>query len=59
MRDTGWFKSTFSSGGSDSCVEVRLTGDAAWLRDSKNPDPTLDVDLAALVAVVKAGRLNR
>ncbi|ATE57814.1 DUF397 domain-containing protein [Actinosynnema pretiosum] len=24
-RDTGWFKSTYSSGGSNGCVEVRFT----------------------------------
>jgi hypothetical protein len=23
MRDTGWFKSSFSGGGDDNCVEVR------------------------------------
>jgi hypothetical protein len=37
MRDTGWFKSTFSEGGSDACVEVRITDTATGVRDSKNP----------------------
>lgn len=28
MRDTGWFKSSFSAGASDDCVEVR------WVKSS-------------------------
>jgi len=36
-RDTGWFKSSHSGGGSDSCVEVR-PGGSIGVRDSKNPD---------------------
>ncbi|WP_163513087.1 DUF397 domain-containing protein [Fodinicola acaciae] len=34
-RDTGWFKSSRSSGGSDNCIEVRLTSDEVGVRDSK------------------------
>lgn len=37
MRDTGWFKSTYSSPASDNCVEVRMTEEATRVRDSKNP----------------------
>ncbi len=37
-RDTGWFKSTYSSGGSNACVEVRFTEASVGVRDSKNPD---------------------
>ncbi|MFD1149806.1 DUF397 domain-containing protein [Saccharothrix hoggarensis] len=37
-RDTGWFKSSRSSGGSNACVEVRLTPATVGVRDSKNPD---------------------
>jgi hypothetical protein len=37
MRDTGWFKSTYSSPASDNCVEVRITDLATRVRDSKNP----------------------
>ena len=37
MRDTGWFKSTRSDGGSDQCVEVRITDTTTGVRDSKNP----------------------
>lgn len=38
MHDTGWTKSSRSSGGSDNCVEVRMTDTAVGVRDSKNPD---------------------
>jgi hypothetical protein len=37
MRDTGWFKSTRSGGGTDNCVQVRITDTATGVRDSKNP----------------------
>ncbi|MBW4716342.1 DUF397 domain-containing protein [Saccharothrix obliqua] len=37
MNDTGWFKSSYSTGGNDACVEVRLTEATAAVRDSKNP----------------------
>ncbi|MEU5848269.1 DUF397 domain-containing protein [Saccharopolyspora shandongensis] len=36
--DTGWFKSTRSSGSSNACVEVRLTNRAVAVRDSKAPE---------------------
>lgn len=36
MRDSGWFKSTYSSPASDACVEVRITDAATRVRDSKN-----------------------
>jgi uncharacterized protein DUF397 len=36
--DTGWFKSTRSSGSSNACVEVRLTHRAVSVRDSKAPE---------------------
>lgn len=35
-RDTGWFKSSRSSGGSNACVEVRFTEAVVGVRDSKN-----------------------
>ncbi|MBW4715550.1 DUF397 domain-containing protein [Saccharothrix obliqua] len=42
-RDTGWFKSSRSSGGSNGCVELRFTDDVVRVRDSKNPHgPTFD-----------------
>jgi len=38
VRDTGWFKSSFTGSGDDNCVEVRLiAGTRVGLRDSKNP----------------------
>jgi hypothetical protein len=53
MRDTGWFKSTFSSPASDNCVEVRITDDAARVRDSKNPaGGHLVLDRSAFAALV-------
>jgi hypothetical protein len=37
-RDTGWFRSTFSVTGNDTCVEVRIiTATAVGVRDSKDP----------------------
>jgi hypothetical protein len=37
IRDTGWFKSSFSTGASESCVEVRIIGTTVvGLRDSKD-----------------------
>lgn len=38
MHDTGWFKSSRSSSGSDNCVEVRLTEAVTRIRDSKRPE---------------------
>jgi hypothetical protein len=35
---TGWFKSTYSSPGSNGCVEVRFAEATVGVRDSKNPD---------------------
>jgi hypothetical protein len=34
-RDTGWFKSSYSGGGDDSCVEVRIAEtDTGWFKSS-------------------------
>ncbi|MGH7869255.1 MAG: DUF397 domain-containing protein [Candidatus Dormibacteraceae bacterium] len=38
LLDTGWFKSSRSSAGNDSCVEVRITTNQIGIRDSKSPD---------------------
>ncbi len=35
---TGWFKSSYSGGADDNCVEVRFTVSEVGVRDSKNPD---------------------
>jgi hypothetical protein len=53
MRDTGWFKSTFSTPASDNCVEVRINDMATRVRDSKNPtDGHLTLDRATFAAFV-------
>ncbi|WP_243789494.1 DUF397 domain-containing protein [Saccharopolyspora gloriosae] len=61
--DTGWFKSGKSSGGSDNCVEVRITTDEVGVRDSKERSgPAFAFPLAswsAFLADAKAGRFNR
>lgn len=53
MRDTGWFKSSHSGGASDACVEVRITGEVAQVRDSKNPEAVLTIDLPRLLDAVR------
>ncbi|MCA1193181.1 MULTISPECIES: DUF397 domain-containing protein [Saccharopolyspora] len=46
--DTGWLKSSRSSGTSNMCVEVRLTARGVLVRDSKDPEGgRLDVGHAA------------
>jgi hypothetical protein len=53
MRDTGWFKSTYSSPASDACVEVRIADVATLVRDSKNPtDGHLTLDRATFAAFI-------
>lgn len=52
-----WRKSSRSGGNGGACVELANIG---AVRDSKNPDgPTLGVDLAYLIAEIKAGRLDQ
>jgi len=59
MPDTGWIKSSRNTSGSDNCVEVRITGDATGLRDSKNPAgehlTLTPVAFATLLSRVRAG----
>ncbi|WJV45405.1 DUF397 domain-containing protein [Streptomyces flavofungini] len=46
--ELAWFKSSYSSGSGDDCVEVALRPDAIHVRDSKNPQgPQLALDSAA------------
>lgn len=57
MRDSGWFKSSRSAAASDNCVEVRLAGRTARIRDSKNPaGGHLTVSPSAFAALVNVSR---
>jgi hypothetical protein len=53
-----WRKSSRSGGTNGNCIELAHTLSAVC--DSKNPGgPVLSVDLAGLLAAVKAGDLDR
>ncbi|CAM4001214.1 DUF397 domain-containing protein [Kibdelosporangium persicum] len=54
IRDTGWFKSSYSAGASDNCVEVRVTECTTSVRDTKNRSSRLDVPTAAWLAFIAA-----
>ncbi|HEX3783345.1 MAG TPA: DUF397 domain-containing protein [Pseudonocardiaceae bacterium] len=49
-----WRKSSYTSANNE-CVEV--AGSLDRVRDSKNPEPILRVDLGALFAAVKTGEI--
>jgi hypothetical protein len=51
-----WRKSSYSGDNNGQCVEVAYVG---GLRDSKNPGPTLAVNVPALIAAVKADVFTR
>ncbi|PPK70181.1 DUF397 domain-containing protein [Actinokineospora auranticolor] len=56
-RDTGWFKSSFSGGADDNCVEVRFAeGEPVAVRDSKNPGATLSFSPNAWALAVSLGQ---
>lgn len=58
MNHHGWRKSSRSGGTNGDCIELANTLGA--VRDSKNPTgPTLSVNLAGMLAAVKAGQLDR
>jgi hypothetical protein len=58
MSDLTWRKSTYSGSGTVDGDCVELAADGA-VRDSKNPaGPVLSVDVAALVAAVKADQIT-
>ena len=50
-----WRKAS-SSGGQTACVEIGNT--LTVVRDSKNPGPVLPVNIPALLAAVKDGRIG-
>ncbi|HZB31425.1 MAG TPA: DUF397 domain-containing protein [Streptosporangiaceae bacterium] len=62
MEKLNWRKSTRSSNGGDTCVELARTPRSIALRDSKNPDgPYIEVSrrsLGRLLADVKLGEHN-
>ena len=37
LANAQWFKSTFSGGNSDNCVEIAFVGTSIAVRDSKDP----------------------
>jgi hypothetical protein len=59
MRDSGWHKSSYSSGQGGACVEVADLDDGRAVRDSKNPHgPALTFTATAwrvFTAGVKSG----
>lgn len=56
VAEPGWLKAS-QSANEGNCVELAPHG---AVRDSKNPTgPVLSVDVAALVAAVKAGHVSQ
>ncbi|MCE7002135.1 DUF397 domain-containing protein [Kibdelosporangium philippinense] len=53
-----WRKSSRSGSQSD-CVEVAMTENLEAIRDSKNPECVLTVDVRMFVRLVRAGRFDR
>lgn len=62
IRPNGWFKSTRSNP-SQNCVEIRVDGPVARIRDSKNQmGPILACakhSLSALVDLIRRGQLEQ
>ena len=60
--DTGWFKSSRSSGGSDNCVEVRISSGEVGVRDTKERSGPVfafsGTAWGAFVADAKRGRFD-
>ena len=34
--EPAWFKSSYSGGGGDNCVEIAVSAESVWVRDSKD-----------------------
>ena len=62
LIDAQWFKSSYSGGNSDNCVEVAFVDGAVAVRDSKDRDGGTQVYTAAewqaFLAGVKAGQFE-
>lgn len=56
-EDLTWYKSSHSGSEGGACVEVAVTEDAVYVRDSKDPDgPRLAVNRGAWAAFVQFAR---
>ncbi|MFE3038317.1 DUF397 domain-containing protein [Streptomyces canus] len=49
-----WFKSTYSSSEGGACLEVAVSTRAIHIRDSKHPEPTLQVTPSTWTAFTTA-----
>lgn len=53
VLEDAWFKSSYSGAEGGQCVEVAVTSDAIWVRDSKRPGgPVLAVGAEAWAGFV-------
>lgn len=53
------WRTSSRSGNGENCVQLAMRSGGALVRDSKNPTgPVLRVDLGALLAEVRSGRLD-
>jgi hypothetical protein len=55
MTTDSWKKSSHSQDGGD-CVEIRA--DLGAVRDTKNPDQSIQADIRALTSAVRNGHLG-
>ena len=62
LSEAEWFKSTYSGGSDDNCVEVAIIGDVVATRDSKDPNNNVQVysltEWRAFTAGVRAGEFD-
>ncbi|MFJ9853356.1 DUF397 domain-containing protein [Streptomyces sp. NPDC101150] len=57
LNDATWFKSSYSGGEGNECVEVAALPDQIAIRDSKHPDgPALAFRAAAFAAFIDGVR---
>jgi hypothetical protein len=62
LTDAQWFKSSYSGGNSDNCVEVAFVNGTVAVRDSKDHDGGVQIynapEWQAFLAGVKAGQFE-